>query len=75
MSDFTNRDVVFDEESMLQDKSETVNKVQGGALEVRQTLKKRELSSQRALKGLMGQKMTHIQMETKIRLLKSNLDR
>ena len=35
---FTNRDVVFDEESMLQEKSEMVDKAQGGASDVRQTL-------------------------------------
>jgi len=43
---------------------------------VQQTLKKRELSFQRALKGLTDQKRTpQIQMETGRRLLKSNLDR
>ena len=31
MSAFTSRDVVFDEEAMLQDKSETKDKAQGGA--------------------------------------------
>ena len=43
---------------------------------VRQTLRKKELSSHRALKGLTGQKMTpQIQMETNRRQLKSNLNR
>jgi len=41
-----------------------------------QTLRKRESSSQIALKSLKGQKRTpQIQMETNRRLLKSNLDR
>jgi len=41
-----------------------------------QTLRKRESSSQIALKGLKGQKRTpQIQMVTNRRLLKSNLDR
>jgi len=57
-SDFTTRDVIFNEESMLEDKSNTEDKEQGGASVVQQKLRKRELSSQRALKGLKGQKRT-----------------
>ena len=42
---------------------------------VQQTLKRRELNSQRVLKGLKGQKRNpQIQMETNMKLLKSNLD-
>ena len=56
--------MVFDEDLMLREKSE------------KQTLRKRELSSQVALKDLKGQKRTpQIQMETNRRLLKSNINR
>ena len=55
---FTSRDLIFDERSMLQEKSETENKAQGGASDSLAGTQKRELSSQRVLKGLKGQKRT-----------------
>ena len=68
--------MVFNEESMLQEKSETGDKRKVELQTVQQTLRKKELSSQRTLKGLTGQKMTpQIQMEMNMRLLKSNVDR
>ena len=76
-SAFTSIDVVFDEDSMLREKSKTEDKAQVELQTVRQqTLRKRESSSQIAIKGLKGQKSTpQIQMEINRRLLKSNLDR
>jgi len=74
-SAFTSKDVVFNDESMLQDKSEKKNKAQGGASDSLTDTQKRELSSQKVLKDLTGQKRTQIQMKTNKRLLKSNLDR
>ena len=77
-SAFTSRDVVFDEESRLREKSEMGDKTKHKVelQTVRQTLKKRKLSSQRALKGLKVQKRTpQIQMDIDTRLLKSYLDR
>ena len=73
---FTSRDVVFDEESMLREKSEMKDKVQGGASDSLADTQKKKLGSQRALKGLKGQKRTtQIQMETNKRLPKSKLNR
>jgi len=43
-SAFTSRDVIFDEESMLREKSKTEDKRQGGASDSSQTLRKRKLS-------------------------------
>jgi len=76
-SDFPSRDVIFNEDSMLREKSETEDKAQGGASDSSATdTQKRELNSQIALKGLKGQKRTpQIQIETSRRLLKSNIDR
>ena len=58
-SAFTSRDVVFDENSMLQEKLETEDKAQGEASDssVADT-QKRESNSQIALKDLKGQKRT-----------------
>ena len=67
---------VFDEESMLQEKSESEDKAQGEALGSSADTQVRELSSQMTLKSLMGQmRNPHIQMETNMRLLRSNIDR
>ena len=60
---------------MLQDKSETGDKAQGGASDSLTDTQKRELSSQKVLKDLTGQKRTQIQIEMNKRLLKSNLNR
>jgi len=75
-SAFTSRDMVFDEELMLQEKSEMEDKKRKVELQtVRQTLRKRKLSFQKALKGLKDQKRTpQIQMEANKTLLKSNLN-
>ena len=68
--------MVFDEGLMLREKSEMKDKAQGGASNSLTTLRKKKLSSQKALKGLKDQKRTpHIQMETTRWLLKSNADR
>ena len=64
-STFSCKDVILDEEFMLQEKSEMEDKAQGGASDSLADTQEKELSSQRALKVLMGQKRTpHIQMET-----------
>jgi len=57
-SAFTNRDVIFDEKSMLREKSEMKDKAQGGASDNSTDTQEKKLSSQRALKGLKGQKRT-----------------
>ena len=74
-STFTSRDVVFDEELMLQESQRQRIECKVELQTIRQTLEKKKLSSYRALKGLKGQKRTpQIQMETNRRILKSNLD-
>jgi len=68
---FTSRDMIFDEELMLQEKSKTEDKRKVEFQTVWQTHKKRELSSQIALKDLKSQMRTsQIQMEMNMRLLK-----
>jgi len=76
-SAFTSRNVVFDEDSMLREKSETEDKAKGGASDssTTDTQKKRIEFSDSPKKGLKGQKRTpQIQRETNRRLLKCNLD-
>ena len=58
MSDFTSRYVIFDEESMMQERSETEDKVQGGAPDSSVNSQVKGLSSQMALKGLIDQMRT-----------------
>jgi len=60
---------------MLQEKSEKEDKAQGGAPHSSVNTQEKELSSQKALKGLTGQMRTsQVKMEMNMRLLKSNLD-
>ena len=71
---FTSRDVIIDEDSILQEKSE-MDKAQGGAPHSQQILVQRSLNFPMALTNLMGQMKTHgIQMVISKRLLSSNLD-
>jgi len=67
--------VVFDEDSILQEKSETEDKAQGEAPDSSANTQKKGIEFSDTLKGLMGQKRTpQIQMKMNRRLLKSNLD-
>ena len=56
MSAFTSRDVVFDKESMLQDKSETEDKAQDGASDTSADTHEKKVEFSEALKGLTGQR-------------------
>ena len=68
--------MVFDEELMLRENSETEDKAQGGVSDSSTDTQKKGVEISESLKGLKGQKRTpQIQMEMNRRLLKSNLDR
>jgi len=75
-SAFTSRDVIFDEESMLQEKSEMEDKAQGGASDSSEDTQEKKVEFLESPKKPERSKRTpQIQMETNRRLLKSNLDR
>jgi len=68
--------VIFDEESMLQEKSEMEDKAQGGASDSSEDTQEKKVEFLESPKKPEGSKRTpQIQMETNRRLLKSNLDR
>ena len=75
-STFTSRDVIFDEESMLQEESETEDKTQGGTSDSSTDTQEKGVEFSENPKRPEGlEKDSSIQMETNKRLLKSNLDR
>ena len=53
-SAFTSRDKIFDEKSMLQERSEMGDKTQGGALDSSINSQAKEVDFQLTLKSLMG---------------------
>ena len=74
-SAFTSRDVIFDEKSMLQEKSETEDKAQGGASNSSADTQEKKvefLESPKRPEGLEDD--SSIQIETNRKLLKSNVD-
>ena len=74
-SAFTTRDVIFDEESMLQERSETKDKSQGGAPDSSADTQVKGIEFSDCSKSLMGQmRNLQIQMEMSRRLLRSNID-
>ena len=75
-SAFTSRDVVFDEESILREKSETEDKTQGGASDSSTDTQEKEVELSESPKRPEGsEEDSQIQMETTRRLFKSNLNR
>ena len=67
--------MIFDEESMLQEKSKIKDKAQGGVSNSSTDTQEKRVKFSESPKRLTGQKRIHqIQMETSRRLLKSNLD-
>ena len=75
MSAFTSVDVIFDEKSILREMSETENKAQCGALDSStDTLEKKVEFSENPKRPEESEEDSSEQMETNMRLLKSNLD-
>jgi len=75
-SALTSSDVIFDEESILQEKSETEDKAQGGVLDSWVDNQEKKVKFSKSPKRPEGsEEDSSIQMEINRRLLKSNLDR
>ena len=73
---FTSRDVIFDEESMLREKSETEDKAQGGALDSLTNTHEKQVEFSASPKRSEGSEKDSSDPDgDNRRLLKSNLDR